>query len=135
MNSLNLSAWAVKHPAVVLFLILGSAGAGVIAYLGLGRAEDPTFTVKTMVVSANWPGATSDEMQRQVADKIEEKLQETPYLDYLRTYSLPGQALVTVQLRDNTPPKGCARHLVSGAEEGGGHQTHLAGRSGGTVSG
>lgn len=104
MNALNLSAWAVKHPAVVLYLILMSAAAGLYAYLGLGRAEDPSFTIKTMVVAANWPGATSDEVQHQVADKIEEKLQETPSLDYLRTYSLPGRALVTVQLRNDTPP-------------------------------
>ncbi|MBP3955064.1 efflux RND transporter permease subunit [Gemmata sp. G18] len=105
MNALNLSAWAVKHPAFVLYLILAAAVAGLYAYLGMGRAEDPSFTIKTMVVSVDWPGATSDEVQRQVADKIEEKLQETPYLDYLRTYSLPGRAVVTVQLRNDTPPK------------------------------
>src|SRR5262245_16359146 len=71
----------------------------------MGRAADPPFTIKTMVVSVDWPRATSDEVQRQVADKTEEKLQETPYLDYLRTYSLPGKAIVTVQLRNDTPPK------------------------------
>jgi multidrug efflux pump len=101
----NLSAWAVKHPAVILYLILAGGVAGLYAYLGMGRAEDPSFTIKTMVVSADWPGATSDEIQRQVADKLEEKLQETPYLDYLRTYSLPGRTIVTVQLRNDTPPK------------------------------
>lgn len=105
MNALNLSAWAVKHPAVVLYLIMLSSVVGVFAYLGLGRAEDPSFTVKTMVIVANWPGASSDEVQEQVADKIEEKLQETPSLDYLRTYSLPGRAVVTIQLRNDTPPK------------------------------
>jgi len=105
MNAFNLSAWAVKHPSVVLYLILLSSAVGVFAYLGLGRAEDPSFTIKTMVITANWPGASSDEVQRQVADKLEEKLQETPSLDYLRTYSLPGRALVTVQLRNETPPK------------------------------
>jgi multidrug efflux pump len=105
VNIPNLSAWAVKHSAVVLYLILAAGAAGVYAYLGMGRAEDPSFTIKTMVVTADWPGATSDEVQRQVADKIEEKLQETPYLDYLRTYSLPGRAVVTVQLRTDAPPK------------------------------
>jgi len=105
VNIPNLSAWAVKHSAVVLYLMLASGAAGVYAYLGMGRAEDPSFTIKTMVVTADWPGATSDEVQRQVADKLEEKLQETPYLDYLRTYSLPGRAVVTVQLRTDTPPK------------------------------
>ena len=105
MNVPNLSAWAVKHPAIVLYLIIASAVIGITAYLGMGRAEDPSFTIKTMVIDAEWPGATSDEVQRQVADKIEEKLQETPYLDYLRTYSLPGKAVVTVQLRNDTPPR------------------------------
>jgi multidrug efflux pump len=105
MNGLNLSEWAVKHPALVLFLILASGAAGIRAYLGMGRAEDPSFTIKTMVVGADWPGATSDEVQRQVADPIEEKLQETPYLDYLKTYCLPGRVLIQVVLKDDTPPK------------------------------
>jgi len=111
VNVPNLSAWAVKHPAVVLYLILAAGAAGLYAYLGMGRAEDPSFTIKTMVVTADWPGATSDEVQRQVADKIEEKLQETPHLDYLRTYSLPGRAVITVQLRTDTPPR--ARTVLS----------------------
>ena len=98
MKGLNLSEWAVKHPALVLFLILASGAAGIQAYLEMGRAEDPSFTIKTMVVGADWPGATSDEVQRQVADPIEEKLQETPYLDYLKTYCLPGRVLIQVVL-------------------------------------
>src|SRR5262249_33716012 len=69
VNAFNLSAWAVKHKAVVLYLILSIGAAGLYAYLGMGRAEDPSFTIKTMVVTVNWPGATSDEVQRQVADK------------------------------------------------------------------
>ena len=105
MKGPNLSEWAVKHPALVLFLILASGAAGIQAYLGMGRAEDPSFTIKTMIVSADWPGATSDEVQRQVADPIEEKLQETPYLDYLKTYCLPGRVLIQVVLKDYTPPK------------------------------
>ncbi len=105
MKGPNLSEWAVKHPAFVLFLILACGAAGVQAYIGIGRAEDPSFTIKTMVVAAEWPGATSDEVQRQVADPIEEKLQETPYLDYLKTYCLPGRVLIQVWLKDTTPPK------------------------------
>jgi multidrug efflux pump subunit AcrB len=105
VSAFNLSAWAVRHQAVVLYLILAAGAAGLYAYLGMGRAEDPSFTIKTMVVTADWPGATSDEVRRQVADKIEEKLQETPYLDYLKTYALPGRAVVTVQLRNDTPPR------------------------------
>ncbi|MBI3725471.1 efflux RND transporter permease subunit [bacterium] len=100
----NLSAWAVKHPAIVLYLILVTAASGAYTYVRMGRAEDPSFTIKTMVVSAKWPGATSDQVQRELADRLEEKLQETPYIDYLRTYSMPEQALVTIQLRDDAPP-------------------------------
>jgi multidrug efflux pump len=105
MKGPNLSEWAVKHPAFVLFLIVACAAAGLQAYLEIGRAEDPSFTIKTMVVAAEWPGATSDEVQRQLADPIEEKLQETPYLDYLKTYCLPGRVLIQVVLKDSTPPK------------------------------
>lgn len=105
MKGLNLSEWAVKHPSFVLFLILASCAAGIHAYLGMGRAEDPSFTIKTMVVSADWPGATSDEFQKQVADPIEEKLQETPYLDYLKTYCVPGRTVIQIFLKDYTPPK------------------------------
>jgi len=101
----NLSEWAVKHPSFVLFLILACAVAGLSSYFGMGRAEDPAFTIKVMVVSAQWPGATADEMQRQVADKIEEKLQETPHLDWIKTYCTPGGAFLTIQLKDTTSPK------------------------------
>jgi len=72
----NLSAWAVAHPAVVLFLIIVFSVAGLVSYLNLGRAEDPSFAIKTMVITAAWPGATAEEMQDQVADKLEKRLQE-----------------------------------------------------------
>ena len=72
----NLSAWAVAHPTLILFLILMVAGAGGFAYAKLGRAEDPSFTIKTVVISAAWPGATAQEMQFQVADRIEKRIQE-----------------------------------------------------------
>src|SRR5437016_9746022 len=72
----NLSAWAVAHPAFVLFFIIVFSAVGLMSYLSLGRAEDPSFTIKTMVISAAWPGATAEEMQDQVADKLEKRLQE-----------------------------------------------------------
>jgi multidrug efflux pump subunit AcrB len=71
----------------VLYLILAIGAAGLHAYLQMGRAEDPTFTIRTMVVSASWPGATSDELERQVAEPIEKKLQELPYFDYTKTFT------------------------------------------------
>lgn len=97
----NLSAIAVRNPAVVLFLILTIAACGAWAYLNLGRAEDPDFTIKTMVVQAVWPGATADEVQRLVAEPLEKRLQEMAELDYVRTYSRPGQAVLQVQLKDS----------------------------------
>ncbi len=105
MSGINLSEWAVKHPAFVTFLMLASAIAGLDAYRRMGRAEDPSFTIKTGLVSASWPGATTEEMQRQLADKLEEKLQELQYLDYLRTYTTPGSVMILVQFKDTTPAK------------------------------
>jgi multidrug efflux pump len=101
--SINLSEWAVKHPAFVTFLMLACAISGLDAYYRMGRAEDPSFTIKTGLVTAQWPGATSEEMQRQVADKLEEKLQELPYLDFLRTYTTAGSVVTLVQFKDTTP--------------------------------
>src|SRR5688572_28751225 len=76
MRGLNLSEWAVTHRALTLFFIIVLTLGGVYAYGRLGRAEDPSFTIKVMIVTASWPGATADEMQRQVADPIEKTLQE-----------------------------------------------------------
>ncbi|MEW5964609.1 MAG: efflux RND transporter permease subunit [Pseudomonadota bacterium] len=96
----NLSAWAVQHPALVLFLIIVFSVAGLMSYLNLGRAEDPSFAIKTMVISAAWPGATAEEMQDQVADKLEKRLQELELFDYVKTYTRPGVTIIQVQLKD-----------------------------------
>ncbi len=104
MTSFNLSAWAITHRALVLFMILVLGAAGTYSYFNLGRAEDPSFTIKAMIVSATWPGATAAEMQTQIADKIEKKLQELPYLDRVETYSQPGVSIIQVMLSDRTPP-------------------------------
>jgi multidrug efflux pump len=82
----NLSAWAVRNPAIVLFLMILSLIAGIYSYTNMGRAEDPTFTIKTMVISAVWPGATAAEMQAQVADPIETAVRGLPNLDYVQSY-------------------------------------------------
>ncbi|MBR0717900.1 efflux RND transporter permease subunit [Bradyrhizobium liaoningense] len=105
MKRFNLSAWAVSHPTLVLFLMIVLGVAGFFSYEKLGRAEDPFFTVKTVNVSVMWPGATSQEMQTQVADPIEKKLQELPYFDKVQTYSKPAFTAMQVTFRDNTPPK------------------------------
>jgi multidrug efflux pump subunit AcrB len=104
MQRFNLSQWAITHRALVLFMILILGAAGTYSYFNLGRAEDPSFTIKVMVMNVGWSGATVAEMQTQVADKIEKKLQELPYLDRVETYSIPGTSFVQVILRDTTPP-------------------------------
>src|ERR1700748_117804 len=105
MKRFNLSAWAVNHPALVLFLIVALGVAGFFSYEKLGRAEDPFFTVKVVNVSAFWPGATTKEIQEQVADPIEKKMQELPYFEKVQTYSKPGFTALQVTFRDSTPPK------------------------------
>ena len=105
MKGTNLSAWALAHQQMVLFLIVVLMGAGVISYLNLGRAEDPDFTFKVMVVRTLWPGATAQEVEREVTERIEKKLQETPWVDTLRSASKPGDSMVFVLLKDYTPKK------------------------------
>jgi multidrug efflux pump len=105
MKRFNLSAWAVSHPALVLFLIIALGAAGFFSYQRLGRGEDPYFTVKVVNVSAIWPGATAAEMQSQVADPIEKKLQELPYFEKVQTYSKPAFTAMQVTFRDQAPPK------------------------------
>src|SRR5918995_3130877 len=104
MKRFNLSEWAVRHKALVLFLILALAAAGTLSFLRLGRSEDPNFTLKMAIVTAIWPGATATDMQDQVADRIEKKLQELPYFDKVQTYTKPAFTAMQVSFRDNTPP-------------------------------
>jgi multidrug efflux pump len=105
MKGPNLSAWALEHQSFVLFLIIALALAGGYAYVRLGQAEDPEFTFKVMVVRTLWPGATAREVEQQVTERLEKKLQETPWFDYTRSYSKPGESLIFVLLKDFTPPK------------------------------
>ncbi|KAA0078434.1 efflux RND transporter permease subunit [Tardiphaga sp. P9-11] len=105
MHRFNLSAWAVAHPALILFLIIALGVGGFFSYEKLGRAEDPSFTVKVVNVTAIWPGATAKEMQEQVADPIEKKMQELPYFDKVQTYSKPNFTALQVTFKDNAPAK------------------------------
>ena len=104
MKSFNLSEWALRHRSLVTYFMLVIVVAGVWSYLRLGRSEDPDFTVKTMVVQAEWPGATVGDTLEQITDRIESKLQETPSLDYLKSYTSAGKATIFVNLKDSTPP-------------------------------
>lgn len=105
MSSFNLSDWALRNRSFVVYLMLVSAMAGVWAYGKLGREEDPPFTIKTMVIRMLWPGATGTDTLQQVTDRIEKKLEELPNLDFLRSYTKPGEAVVFVNLKDTVDPK------------------------------
>ena len=105
MKSINLSEWALRHRSMVAYLILVFMLGGAISYFKLGRAEDPDFTIKVMVVRTLWPGATAREVESQVTERIEKKLQEVPWLDVVRSNSKAGESLVFVVLKDYTPKK------------------------------
>ena len=105
MSGFNLSALAVRERSVTLFLLLVIAVAGVIAFLKLGRAEDPSFTIKQMTVVTAWPGATAQQMQDLVAERLEKRLQELRWYDRTETFTRPGLAFTMLVLRDSTPPK------------------------------
>ncbi|MDH4870066.1 efflux RND transporter permease subunit [Pseudomonas sp. BN515] len=104
MSRFNLSAFAVRNRAVTLFLIIATLVAGAIAFNKLGRAEDPSFTVKTMTITAAWPGATAREMQEQVADRLEKRLQELDFYDRVETIAQPGFVSMKLQYLDSTRP-------------------------------
>ncbi|MEY9560269.1 efflux RND transporter permease subunit [Sinorhizobium fredii] len=101
--SFNLSALAVRERAVTLFFIVLLAAAGIYAFLSLGRAEDPSFTIKTLTVTTVWPGATAREMQDLVAEPLEKRIQELTWYDRVETTTRPGYAYLTVTLKDSTP--------------------------------
>ena len=101
----NLSEWALKHQSFVWYLMFVSVLAGIFSYMNLGRAEDPSFAIKTMVIQTRWPGATVDETMLQVTDRIEKKLEELDSLDYVQSYTRPGESTVFVFLKDTTEAK------------------------------
>jgi multidrug efflux pump subunit AcrB len=98
MTGLNLSEWALRHRSLTIYLMIVAVVAGVVSYSRLGRNEDPSFVIKTMVVQAAWPGATIEDTLNQVTERLERTLQETPKLDFLRSYTRPGVATIFVNL-------------------------------------
>jgi multidrug efflux pump subunit AcrB len=104
VSGFNLSALAVREKSLTLFMIIAVAISGLFAYLQLGRAEDPSFTIKVLTVGAVWPGATAKEMQDLVAEPLEKRLQELDHYDHVDTFTRPGAAYLTVQFKDDTPP-------------------------------
>ena len=102
---LNLSRWALEHIPFIRYLMVVLLLGGIMSYEKLGQDEDPPFTFRAMVLRAYWPGASSVQMAEQVTDKLEKTLQETPYVDKIRSYSKPGETLIILELRESTPPK------------------------------
>ncbi len=105
MKGFNLSRWALEHIPLTRYLIAALLIGGILSYQKLGQDEDPPFTFRAMVVRAVWPGATAVQMAEQVTDKLERKLQETPYIDRIRSFSKPGETTIILELRESTPPK------------------------------
>jgi multidrug efflux pump len=105
MRGFNLSRWALEHIPLTRYLIVALLIGGILSYQKLGQDEDPPFTFRAMVVSARWPGATAVQMAQQVTDKLETKLQETPYINKIRSFSKPGETTIILELRESTPPK------------------------------
>ncbi|MBW1214431.1 efflux RND transporter permease subunit [Pantoea allii] len=103
-NGFNLSAWALAHQQLVIFFMLLVMTTGVLSYIDLPRNEDPAFTIKTAVVSAQWPGASVEDTMQLVTDTLEKKLQETPSLDFIESETRAGKSVIFVNLRDDTPP-------------------------------
>ena len=99
MKPFNLTEWALNHKQLIYYFIFVIFIGGVISYQNLGRMEDPDFTIREMIVTVNWPGASARQVEEQVTDKIEKKLQDTPGLDYLKSYSSPGQSIIHVALK------------------------------------
>src|SRR5215471_17272763 len=98
----NLSKWALEHRSFVVYMMIAATIAGLGAFYRLGRDEDPPFVIKTMVVQAAWPGATLDDTLLQITDRLERTLQETPSLDFLRSYTSPGKTTIFVNLKGKT---------------------------------
>lgn len=111
MKNFNLSALAVKERAITLFLLISFAFAGIYAFTNLGRAEDPSFTIKIMTVTSVWPGATPQEMQDLVAEPLEKRLQELRWYDHVETLTYSGYTTMTLFFKDNMPPKEVAEQF------------------------
>ncbi|MES2503166.1 MAG: efflux RND transporter permease subunit [Pseudomonadota bacterium] len=101
-SGFNLSVWALNHQTLVLYLMIMLTVAGLLSYTKLGQSEDPPFTFKVMLVRTSWPGASAVEVEQQVTDKLEKKLQETPHLDYTSSYSRPGESMIFIVIKDDT---------------------------------
>lgn len=105
MTRFNLSDWSLRHRSLIWYFMLVATVAGIFSYFNLGRAEDPDFTIKTMIIQARWPGATVEDMTGQVTDRIEKKLEELDSFDYAKSLNMPGMTTIFVNLKQTTKAK------------------------------
>ena len=103
MKGLNLAEWAIRHKQIVYFFIIAIITGGLWSYFHLGRSEDPDFTIRQAVVTAAWPGASSQQITQQVTDPLEKKLQDTKGLDYIKSFTHDGKTVIYVNLKDSVP--------------------------------
>ena len=101
----NLSDWALSHQTLVLYIMLVLTITGLLTYTKLGQSEDPPFTFKVMLIHTTWPGASAQEVEQQVTDKLEKKIQEVPHLDYSSSFSRPGESMIFIFIKDDTESK------------------------------
>ena len=104
-SDFNLSQWALQNQVLVLYTMLMITFTGLLAYMNLGQSEDPPFTFKVMLVRTSWPGASAVEVEQQITDKLEKKLQEVPNLDHTNSYSRPGESMIFIIIKDDTVSK------------------------------
>jgi multidrug efflux pump len=112
LKSFNLSEWALGHRSLLWYFMLVFSLAGYFSYMNLGREEDPAFTIRTMIITAQWPGATTEDTMKQVTERIERKLEELPELEYTRSMTAPGQAVINVNLLAETAAEDVAATWV-----------------------
>src|SRR5262245_57255504 len=105
MTGFNLSEWALRHRSLTVYLMIVAVAAGVLSYIRLGRNEDPSVVIKTMVVQAAWPGATIEDTLKQVTERLERTLQETPKLDFLRSFTRAGVTIIFVTRKGSATTK------------------------------
>ena len=125
-SGFNLSRWAIENPSVTRFLMAVIFLAGVFGLLNIGQKEDPDFTFRVMIVQAVWPGASLQDMQDQVVNKIERKLQETPHLDYVSSFTRAGSAMSSVNIKGDAIRRASDGRLLSGAQEDRRHRQRAA---------
>ena len=113
----NLSRWAIQHGSLTRFFVVLILAAGALSLFSMGQKENPDFTFRVMVIQTAWPGASTEEMQSQIVDKIERKVQEAPHLHFVRSYSRPGNSVIFVNFEGDAP--GGGNGLRSGCDRRG----------------